>query len=100
MITALWNHVVALVRSGKWPAVRRKHLACEGSCQSCGRTKDLEVHHILPVHAGGNELDPTNLITFCRDCHFVIGHACDWSAWRDDARLVARMLNRSEVRRG
>ena len=100
MITALWNHVVALVRSGKWPAVRRKHLTCEGECQSCGRIKDLEVHHLLPVHAGGNELDPSNLITFCRDCHFVVGHACDWNAWRDDARLVARLLKRSEVKRG
>lgn len=100
MIAALWNKVVALVRSGKWPAVRRHHLEQEGSCQCCGRAVDLEVHHILPVHAGGDELDPTNLITFCRDCHFVVGHACDWRAWRDDVRLVARLLRKSEVRRG
>lgn len=99
MIYAMWDAVKALVRSGRWPSVRRKHLASEGTCQSCGKSHDLEVHHITPVHAGGDELDPTNLISFCRDCHFVVGHACDWHAWRDDVRVVARVLRQSKIRR-
>ena len=99
MLSYLWNAVQALARSGKWPAVRKKHLAVQPVCQCCGRDKELEVHHIHPVHAGGDELDPTNLITFCRDCHFVVGHACDWHAWRNDVRHIAMILRGSDVRR-
>lgn len=98
MIYAMWDAVKALVRSGRWPTVRKKHLEHEGECQCCGRTVELEVHHVYPVHAGGDELDPDNLITFCRDCHFVVGHACDWKAWRNDVRHVARILRGSDVR--
>lgn len=100
MFTALWDKVVALVRSGRWPAVRRHHLEQEGECQCCGRDAELEVHHILPVHVGGGELDPENLITFCRDCHFVVGHACSWSSWREDCRAAASKLRNGKVKRG
>jgi 5-methylcytosine-specific restriction enzyme A len=97
VIRALWNAVTALVRSGKWPAVRRKHLEKEYSCQSCGRESELEVHHMLPVHVGGDELDADNLITFCHDCHFVVGHGCDWKSYRKDCRALAKSLLRSKV---
>ncbi len=99
MLSALWSKVVALVRSGGWGTVRKRHLAKEACCQCCGRDKELEVHHILPVHAGGPELADWNLITFCRDCHFVVGHACDWKAWREDCRDMAAFLRKSRVKR-
>lgn len=100
MLTALWSKVVALVRSGRWPTVRKHHLEKEPFCQSCFRENDLEVHHILPVHAGGDELDPDNLITFCRDCHFVVGHACDWKSWRPEVKDLAKALQKSKVKSG
>jgi len=66
-------------RSGQWPRVRREHLAKQPECQACGRTKDMEVHHIQPLHEGGQELDPQNLITLCGDpCHIVHGHLMSW----------------------
>jgi 5-methylcytosine-specific restriction endonuclease McrA len=66
-------------RSGQWPRVRREHLARQPVCQACGRSKDLEVHHIHPLHQGGQELDPANLITLCGDpCHIVHGHLMSW----------------------
>jgi len=39
-----------------------------GVCQSCGTTKQLGVHHIIPFKDGGSN-DPENLTTLCRSCH-------------------------------
>lgn len=62
-------------RSGRWPAVRARHLEKEPCCVACGRDKDLEVHHVLPLSMGGGELDPENLVTLCSSpCHLVFGH--------------------------
>lgn len=97
MIGALWRGVVALVRSGQWRTVRSKHLELEPVCQACLKDDELEVHHCTPVHAGGSELDPENLITFCHDCHFVIGHACNWHSWRPEVKQVAKFIRESKV---
>ena len=87
-------------RSGRWKAWRDAHVRREPFCQACGVAKDLEVHHILPVHVGGPELPPpSGLITLCRPCHHVVGHACDWEAWRPDVRRLADTLRSAEVRR-
>ena len=40
-------------------------------CVGCGNTRLLQVHHIIPVSAGGSD-DPSNLITLCFDCHAQI----------------------------
>lgn len=87
-------------RSGRWRSWREAHLKREPSCGACGANDDLEVHHILPVHAGGPELPPPEgMITLCRPCHHVVGHACDWSAWRPDVRRLAETLRHAEVKR-
>lgn len=80
------------VRSGRWRSVRAAHLKREPACQCCNRTVSLEVHHIRPVHADGGELDEANLITLCRDCHFCVGHGCDWMAWRPEVKELAKLL--------
>ncbi len=53
------------------PRVRRQVLARDQNrCQApgCGRTRFLEVHHIVPRNRGGtNQAD--NLITLCGSCH-------------------------------
>lgn len=87
-----------LGRSPQWPAVRAAHLKKEPSCQACGGTDHLEVHHIAPFHVSpALELDETNLITLCEKpghcCHFVMGHFHDWSRWNPAVRdWAARYL--------
>lgn len=89
-------------RSGRWPALRARHLAIEPDCQACGSRDDLEVHHVLPVGAGGDELPLARdaLITLCHDCHLVVAHAGNWKTYRPDVRRLAAMLRIAEVRHG
>ncbi len=73
-------------RSGRWRSVRAEHLKSNPACAACGRKKDLEVHHLLPVHVRPDlELDPGNLITLCADpCHLVHGHLMSWTRHNQD----------------
>jgi hypothetical protein len=53
------------------PRIRREVLARDGHrCQGpgCGRTRFLEIHHIVPRSRGGTH-HPDNLITLCSSCH-------------------------------
>lgn len=87
-------------RSGSWPRVRREHLQREPACAACGRSKDLEVHHIVPFHQRPElELEESNLITLCGDpCHLVFGHLLDYRRRanqhvREDAARYRARLN-------
>lgn len=87
-------------RSGQWPRVRREHLSKEPACIACGRTHDLEVHHIVPFHERPElQLAPENLATLCADpCHLVFGHLLDFRTRsnprvREDAAAYKRRLN-------
>ena len=77
-------------RSGRWPAVRAKHLKINPSCAVCGANKHLEVHHIKPFHAHPElELDPQNLITLCENnrngvnCHLLFGHLGSYKSFNE-----------------
>ncbi|MFN2371745.1 MAG: HNH endonuclease [Candidatus Krumholzibacteriia bacterium] len=53
------------------PRVRREVLArdrhrCQGP--GCGRTRFLEVHHVVPRERGGTNAS-ANLVTLCAACH-------------------------------
>lgn len=77
------------LRSREWPRVRRAHLEREPTCQGCGGTDLLEVHHIVPFHLDRSlELVASNLITLCDgksySCHHVLGHFCNWHSWNRD----------------
>lgn len=87
-------------RSPKWPEVRNSHLVIQPVCQACKGTKDLNVHHIKPVHLFPElELDRDNLITLCEanQCHFMIGHGRDWKAYNvnviEDANHIKQLIN-------
>jgi 5-methylcytosine-specific restriction endonuclease McrA len=75
-------------RSGQWPRVRREHLALEPACVACGRTRSLEVHHIVPFSDRPElELAKENLVTLCADpCHLVHGHLMSWHRSNPDVR--------------
>ncbi len=87
-------------RSGKWPAVRAAYLAEHGECEACGKTADLNVHHVLDFSRNPDlELDPENLITLCETDHLVFGHFhhTQWPAnpnVRQDARDYRQKLEK------
>lgn len=85
-ILNLFNKVRYASRSPKWTSVRKEHLKNYPNCAACGKNKNLEVHHIEPVHINPDrELDPGNLITLCSDpCHIVFGHLLDFKSWNKD----------------
>lgn len=72
-------------RSPEWPKARAAHLKVQPTCQVCGGTSKLNVHHIRPFHLHPElELDPNNLITLCTgnktiNCHLRFGH---WDNFR------------------
>lgn len=56
-----WDEIASEVRS------RDDH-----TCQNCRRTDlQLDVHHIVPVSAGGSHRR-SNLVTLCVDCHNAV----------------------------
>jgi 5-methylcytosine-specific restriction endonuclease McrA len=56
-----------------WKAAREKALGRDGhTCQDCGATDSLTVHHIQPVRSFDDPTDAhflENLRTLCRSCH-------------------------------
>lgn len=86
-------------RGSCWQRARAAHLRNEPRCRACGGDDDIEVHHILPYAVDpARECDPTNLVTLCRPCHHVVGHACNWRSYRPDAVALADTLRAAEVR--
>jgi hypothetical protein len=60
-------------------------------CAWCQRTEHLNRHHLVPQHAAPWLADiPINLVILCRDCHFVLGHRCNWKKYNPD---LLRMLH-------
>ncbi len=76
------KHPMSEKRSPEWPRVRKEHLEKHPTCEVCGGTEKLEVHHIRPFHLHRElELSPENLITLCEskgvgglNCHLIFGH--------------------------
>jgi hypothetical protein len=88
-------------RSPKWSTIRKKFISRNPICAACGSSKNLEVHHIKPVHLfPEKELDINNLITLCGDkCHILFGHCMDFKSWNpnvieDCHRIRERIKNR------
>ena len=80
-LTAIFReHVYKTITYGwKWTKLRKQVIAERGSCQFCGNTKDLEVHHIMPKeHNPSLLLEKNNLLVLCsakgKECHLLFGH--------------------------
>jgi hypothetical protein len=50
------------------PAKRDRIIERDGNCRRCGASKQLRVHHIVPIAFGG-ESESENLVTLCEPCH-------------------------------
>jgi len=84
-------------RSPKWPGVQKLHLKFHPVCESCGSSKNLNVHHKKPFHLfPEHELDMNNLITLCMDeekeCHIKIGHGDNFKDYNPDVEVDARKV--------
>lgn len=78
--------------------VMRQYRAAHPACEACGATDGVEVHHIIPCHVAPDKADDLgNLITLCRPCHHVLGHAND-QRWQRYAPNVREVLRVREVR--
>ncbi len=88
-------------RSPQWPDFRRRWLAAHPACAVCGRIKNVVPHHRRPVHLYPElELAEDNLISLCEtgpgstNCHCLVGHCGDWSAWNPTVEIDANYLRR------
>ena len=58
--------------NGAWPGIRRRYIAVHPLCEVCQRegriTAASEVHHIVPLSAGGSHAE-SNLMALCKPCH-------------------------------
>lgn len=87
-------------RSPKWQTVRDRFIRANPRCAACGRSQELEAHHVVPYQIRPElELDESNLVSFCRACHFAVGHGYDWTAWRPDCRRLARQMLETPISR-
>jgi hypothetical protein len=80
----------AITRAKK--AHRKLHLRCA----SCGVKGNVvngnrnDVHHIVPEHVDiAQAATPSNLITLCRNCHFVHGHCGNWKKYNVEISQAA-----------
>lgn len=62
---AVWKE---LQESRNRSGLRRMALEDEGKCRICGEDRVLEMHHIIPVAAGGPDIR-ANVVMLCPTCH-------------------------------
>jgi hypothetical protein len=88
-------------RSSRWRKIRAEHLLKEPVCVACGRSGDLEVHHIIPVSvAPALEEDPQNLITLCAyPCHITFGHFMNYHCYNKHVRKLAADYHKAMLKR-
>ena len=67
------RHHQVKVQRKRWQRVRQLVLHRDGwRCTACARPGKLEVHHIVPLHQGGDGYALDNLAALCRSCHFAV----------------------------
>jgi|LakMenE18May11ns_1017448.scaffolds.fasta_scaffold9903627_2 5-methylcytosine-specific restriction protein A len=82
------------IRSSRWKTVRKEFLKKNNTCAACGKNKDIEVHHIEPVHLAPElELEPSNLISLCANsCHLLFGHFMDFKSWNPNVENDCQII--------
>jgi len=60
----------AIYRSPQWKVARARAIQRDGACMLCGDTRQLSVHHTIPVlDDPARAFDIAYLVTLCRKCH-------------------------------
>ena len=55
-----------------WNVIREQvYDKCNHRCAICGDDENLEIHHIVPVHDGG-QTEVDNLTLLCHECHQLV----------------------------
>lgn len=102
MMTAMMDKVksAATGRNPKFYAREREFLKANPRCAGCGRASQT-AHHSIPFHIRPDlEMDETLWVPFCRDCHFVDGHSCNWNHWVKDLKtLLTNKINSVCIRK-
>lgn len=101
------KHPLSAKRSEHWPKARAAHLLLHPTCEVCGSSSKLEVHHIKPFHLHPDlELDPANFVTLCEskkigglNCHLIFGHLGSFKSFnvsvlKDAATWLKKLTNR------
>lgn len=71
------NRTFGAKRSSSWGTFRKQYI--KDKCEVCRKGYFLELHHVIPVNVDkSKELDPDNVVTVCRSCHFSWGHFFSW----------------------
>ena len=81
-------------RSSKWPKIRNDFIRQYPNCEACG-VKAETVHHIIPYHKNPLlELDTSNLISLCDECHLVLAHLKSFQRFDSDIKEVTRLFKK------
>lgn len=63
------KHNLTLNNDSKWAKLRQEAFATYGDhCGKCGATKNLQIHHKIPLYIGGTN-NIGNLSILCESCH-------------------------------
>jgi len=101
LLTNLWDFFVDIIRwdfrtfgarrSSEWRDVRNSFARKNPTCAVCGK-KPIQVHHKKPFHLQPElELDPTNLISLCRQHHLWFGHLGSYYSYNDTIEKDAEL---------
>ena len=74
----------------------KEYASLHPNCAFCGRSKDVDVHHKVPVsYAPELAADQSNMITLCRkpQCHLVVGHLGNFKNYNERVAEVCDMMN-------
>jgi 5-methylcytosine-specific restriction endonuclease McrA len=55
--------------TARWQRARAEARRRDGNRCACGKTRNLQVHHIVSLEDGGDPFALNNLITVCARCH-------------------------------
>ncbi len=75
--------------SYKYRKAMKAYKAAHPNCEYCGRSKKVDVHHVIPVSVDPSLADKEeNMISLCRkpNCHLIVGHMGNYKNYNKNVR--------------